>query len=129
MLKFQAWLKYSCIVILSDGMFKNLRFLVLDNFGWLQPFSIQLLDILRTLFLNHCALHYIDGFPHGRDSLYLRDCIIPQPLNLPSLPYLQKLEILGNSDEVHFLPSTIYLVYLVWKSYIYLRIQNSGLPP
>ncbi|KAL1822280.1 hypothetical protein ACET3Z_009058 [Daucus carota] len=90
---------------ISGSMFGNLRFLVLVNFSRKQQFSLQHLDRLKTLVLEHCDISYIGDtdasfFPESLDSLCIWKCHLPVPLDLPNLKYLRKLEIQRINDDV-----------------------------
>ncbi|XP_074381083.1 uncharacterized protein LOC141721850 [Apium graveolens] len=77
-------------------MFVNLRSLMLQKVNIsLEKFSLQSLDNLRTLSLIKCDISKTDAslFPKKLESLWIYDCILPIPLDVANLEYLQKLEI------------------------------------
>lgn len=120
---------------ISGGMFGNLRFLVLVNFSWERQFSLQHLVRLKTLVLERCDISYIGDtdvsfFPESLDSLCIWKCHLPEPLDLPNLKYLRKLEIKQLNDNVVMVPNAISslsnleellcrLDFSLWKINIY----------
>ncbi|XP_017232031.1 probable disease resistance protein At4g27220 isoform X2 [Daucus carota subsp. sativus] len=93
------------------GMFVNLRFLLIENmlFCLELRFSLRPLVNLRTLMLDGCQMTQTNAnfFPENLETLCSWNCNLPQPLNLPILKHLKKLEILGWDTEVQMAPNTI----------------------
>lgn len=89
-------------------MFRNLRFLLIEGMcSTLElQFSLQPLNQLKTLILDHCTLDHIDQanvslFPHNLEMLCIWHTFLPVPLDLPKMKYLRKLEIkFGNVVEM-----------------------------
>ncbi|XP_063942188.1 probable disease resistance protein At4g27220 [Daucus carota subsp. sativus] len=97
------------------GMFVNLRFLLIEDMLFsLEPqFSLRPLVNLRTLILDGCEITHVSQtnasfFPENLVALYIWNCDLPRPLNLPILKHLRKLEIQGwRSNNIQMVPNTV----------------------